>query len=262
MARNNSNNFFMGGLFVLGILVGLLIYQNFFPPTLVERVYSEQDGKVSITTRPLSFTEVYNSRMPVLAVKSDDNAGIVSYANIEVRSGKGRVLINTNPFVEPDTQFSAETAVNIAEKTAGVNLDDRDVILTFEANTSLVGGPSAGAAITIATLAAIQNKRPKEGVAMTGTIEPDGSIGQVGGVLEKAQAASEGGFKLFLVPKGFINLIYYEKQVKQRRVGPFVFQEVSYVPHKLDLAKYAMDKWKLEVKEVANIMEARTYFEV
>lgn len=263
MGRQTSNNFFLAGLFVLGVLLGMLIYQNIFPPTLVERIYSEgANGTVSVTVRPLSFTEVYTSRIPVLAVKSDDNTGIVSFANVEIRSGKGRVLINTNPFVEPDTQLSAETAVSIAQKLLSVDLTDRDIILTFEANTSLVGGPSAGGAITIATIAAIQNKKPDATVAVTGTIETDGTIGPVGGVLEKAGAAAAAGVKIFLVPKGSANLVYYERQITERRFGAFVIQEVNYVPKRLDLAQYAMDKWKMEIKEVANISEARGYFNV
>ncbi|MFH0971032.1 MAG: S16 family serine protease, partial [Candidatus Micrarchaeota archaeon] len=168
---------------------------------------------------------------------------------------------NTNPFVEPDTQFSAETAVKIAQKKTAADLNERDVILTFEANTTLVGGPSAGAAMAIATIAAIERKQlAGNAVAITGTIEADGSIGQVGGVLEKAQAAGESGTKLFLVPEGSITLVYYEKQIKQRNVGPFVIQEVSYLPRKLDLAEYAKDKWKMDVKEVADIDEAMNYY--
>ncbi|MFH1443710.1 MAG: S16 family serine protease [Candidatus Micrarchaeota archaeon] len=255
--------FLLAGILALGILIGILSYQSLFQPKIIERAYFEEaNGTVTVTTRPLSFTDIYNSKIPVLAVRSDDNAGILSFANIEIRSGKGRVLINTNPFVEPDTQYSAETAVTIAEKITGADMRERDVILTFEANTSLVGGPSAGAAITIAAIAAIEKEKLPGNIAITGTIEEDGSIGQVGGVLEKAQAASQSGITLFLVPEGSLNLVYYEKQVNERRIGPFVVQEVNYVPKKLDLAEYAMDKWKLEVKEVRNISEARAYFGV
>jgi predicted S18 family serine protease len=263
MGRKLPDFFASAGLLALGILIGILLYQTFLPPKLVEKVYYEgENGTVTVTTRPFGFTETYNSKIPVLAVKSDDNTGVMSYANVEIRSGKGRVLINTNPFVEPDTQYSAETASKIAEKATGVSLQDRDIILTFESNTTLAGGPSAGGAITIAMIAAIGNKKINPEVAMTGTIEDDGSIGPVGGVLEKAQAASENGIKIFLVPKGSINLVYYERQVTQRQVGPFVLSQVNYVPKKLNLATYAMEQWKLEVLEVANISEAQKYFGV
>jgi uncharacterized protein len=95
---------------------------------------------------------------------------------------------------------------------------------------------------------------------MTGTIEEDGTIGQVGGVLEKAQAAGESGFKIMLVPKGESKLVYYERQVTERKIGPFVLQEVGYIPKKLDLVQYAMEKWKMDVKEVENISEAAKIF--
>ncbi len=263
MARQKDDYFLLIGVFALGLFVGLLVYQNFFPPTIVERVFFEgENGTVTVTTRPLSVTEIFNAKIPVLAVKSDDNTGVVSFANIEIRSGKGRVLINTNPFVEPDTQFSAETAVKVAQQLAKVTLADRDVILTFEANTTLVGGPSAGAAMTVATYAALQNKKITPEVMITGTIEPDGSIGEVGGILEKAEAAGENGAKIFLVPKGSADLKYYERQVVERRIGPFVIQEVNYVPKSLDLKEYAMDKWGMEVEEVVNVEEAIEYFEL
>ncbi len=37
-------------------------------------------------------------------------------------------------------------------------------------------------------------------VMMTGMINPDGTIGPVGGILEKASAAASVGAKLFLIP--------------------------------------------------------------
>ncbi|MFH0972233.1 MAG: hypothetical protein V1835_06760, partial [Candidatus Micrarchaeota archaeon] len=106
MATKDSpgNSVLFAGIFVLGLLIGLFAYPNFFPQKLVERVFYEaENGSISVTTRPFSFTEAFNSKIPVLAVKSDDNTGVLSYVNVEIRSGKGRVLINTNPFVEPDT---------------------------------------------------------------------------------------------------------------------------------------------------------------
>ena len=63
-------------------------------------------------------------------------------------------------------------------------------------------GPSAGAALTIATIAALKHDSIRSDVVITGTINADGTIGQIGGVLEKAQAAKDIGAKLFLVPVG------------------------------------------------------------
>lgn len=241
-------------VFFIGVLGGLLVY----PAILGGLGGTEQtESPVHATLDPQA---VLSGRMPVLAVRSDNNAGIETYVDAEIQPGKGRVLINTNPFVEPDTQLSAETAVKVAENYTKTSLKDRDVIITFSADTQLVGGPSAGSSMTLALIAAMEGKTPNAKMAMTGTIESDGSIGQVGGVLEKAQAASEQGAKTFLVPKGQSVLTYYEPQVTQRQRGPFVIQEVQYVPKTLDLKEYANTTWGLDIWEVATIGQAAAAF--
>jgi Lon-like protease len=71
-------------------------------------------------------------------------------------------------------------------------------------NTQLVGGPSAGLAFTLAIIddltpgALTGGKR----VAVTGTINADGSVGEVGGVEQKAITARTNGVQLMIVPKG------------------------------------------------------------
>ena len=49
----------------------------------------------------------------------------------------------------------------------------------------LIGGPSAGAAIAVATVAAIEGKNVSKDAVITGTIEEGGYIGEVGAVFEK-----------------------------------------------------------------------------
>jgi uncharacterized protein len=77
-----------------------------------------------------------------------------------------------------------------------------DVIFSLNANVSVIGGPSAGAAMTIGTIALLLDKQLKPDVAITGTIEDGGYIGAVGGILEKATAAKRYGVELVLVPSG------------------------------------------------------------
>jgi PDZ domain-containing protein len=70
-------------------------------------------------------------------------------------------------------------------------------------DTSQVGGPSAGLAFTLAIIdqmtpgALTGGKR----IAVTGTIQPDGSVGAVGGVEQKAITARTNGVQLMIVPK-------------------------------------------------------------
>lgn len=87
----------------------------------------------------------------------------------------------------------------------GVSLVDQ-VSYTFpvdiDIDTGKVGGPSAGLAFTLAILDRMTPGQLTGGerVALTGTIELDGSVGPVGGVRHKAEAAIRQGATLFLVP--------------------------------------------------------------
>jgi len=79
-------------------------------------------------------------------------------------------------------------------------------------NTQLVGGPSAGLAFTLAIIDDMTPGSLTGGrqVAVTGTIAPDGAVGEVGGVEQKAITARTNGVQLMLVP---------EKEVKAARRG-------------------------------------------
>ena len=195
-----------------------------------------------------------------LAAVTAEGEGMLSLAEVEVKDGKGRVLFAMNPFVEPDTQLSAETAALVAQKFAHKSLKNKDVIYSIKAeNVQLVGGPSAGAALTAATIAAILHKNIRKDVIITGTINKDGSIGKVGGILEKAQAAAKAGIKIFLVPKGQGKITIYEKKVEEKRGPGFIFQTIEYVPKEVDLNKLMYEQHKMQVIEVSNIKEALKY---
>jgi Lon-like protease len=75
--------------------------------------------------------------------------------------------------------------------------------VNIKIDTQRVGGPSAGLAFT---LAIIDDLTPgsltgDKQVAVTGTIRADGSVGEVGGVEQKAITARTNGVQLMIVPK-------------------------------------------------------------
>ena len=87
----------------------------------------------------------------------------------------------------------------------GVSVRDRPLFeFPFEVNIDSgdVGGPSAGLAFTLALIDVLTPGDLTGGkrVAVTGTIELDGSVGPVGGVRQKTEAAVKEGAALFLVP--------------------------------------------------------------
>ncbi len=69
-------------------------------------------------------------------------------------------------------------------------------------NTTDIGGPSAGLAMTLGIIDAL-SKVSITGtlrIAATGTIDPHGNVGDVGGVAEKTIAVEQAGATVFLVP--------------------------------------------------------------
>ncbi len=65
-----------------------------------------------------------------------------------------------------------------------------------------IDGPSAGALMTAAVLAGFLGHEIDPSVTMTGTINPDGTVGPVGGIPHKIVGAAEAGKTLVLVPGG------------------------------------------------------------
>jgi PDZ domain-containing protein len=70
-------------------------------------------------------------------------------------------------------------------------------------DTSDIGGPSAGLAMTLAIIDNLTRGNLTGGkkVAVTGTIAPDGTVGEIGGISQKAVAVRAAHATLFIVPK-------------------------------------------------------------
>ena len=80
--------------------------------------------------------------------------------------------------------------------------DVEDLPVDVLVNTGRVGGNSAGLALTLSILDLITPGELTGGlqVATTGTIDPAGVVGPIGGIVQKVVAARDGGIDLFLVP--------------------------------------------------------------
>lgn len=63
-------------------------------------------------------------------------------------------------------------------------------------------GPSAGAAMAVGFIAVLKGEPIVRGVALTGTIQPDGRIGPVGAIPDKVRAAVREGYRTVLIPSG------------------------------------------------------------
>ncbi|GAA2026566.1 PDZ domain-containing protein [Yaniella flava] len=66
-----------------------------------------------------------------------------------------------------------------------------------------VGGPSAGLIFTLAMIDRMTEESITDGrhIAGTGTIDPDGTVGPIGGIQQKVSAAAQEGADIFLAPE-------------------------------------------------------------
>ena len=193
----------------------------------------------------------------IVAVQGKGSTGEIGQVLVEIRAGSGKVLVDTNPFVEPDTQYSAREAVEVAAEFTETTISDKDIIISFEIDGTMIGGPSAGAATTVALIAALEGKEVRQDVAVTGTIDEGGLIGAVGSVFEKAVGAEEQGITLFLVPGGQETVVYYEQHIDGRGQFRFPFKRVYYTTREIDLSAYFQGK--MEVRGVSTISDAVEY---
>lgn len=94
----------------------------------------------------------------------------------------------------------------------GVALTTKDLAFDFpfavDVQSERIGGPSAGLAFTLEVIDVLTPGELTGGrtVATTGTIELDGTVGEVGGVAQKTIAVRRSGADLFIVPSGELAL--------------------------------------------------------
>ncbi|MFT4311181.1 MAG: S16 family serine protease [Candidatus Woesearchaeota archaeon] len=141
--------------------------------------------------------------MTLLTVGTSGNQTFGGTADLylEIAPGSGRIFIDSFPLTQLDTQISTRYAKEIACNYSETDCDSIDFFYTIRARSSLVGGPSAGAAMAILTISLIEGIELDPKTVMTGTINSGGLIGPVSGIEEKAIAARQRGFENIVIPK-------------------------------------------------------------
>ncbi|MCZ7382696.1 MAG: hypothetical protein O8C64_14140 [Candidatus Methanoperedens sp.] len=152
-----------------------------------------------------SLTLVSRADYDVLAVDNNDVGHLIPLEVI-LRNGTGELLLNVaNVLLDQTLQSSAQTAVHVARDVARKSLTDKDVLINIQSPLQeqlLISGGSGGSAMTLTTIAAMQGKTMRKDVLITGTINDDHSIGQIGAPRAKGLAARDAGAVVFLVPLG------------------------------------------------------------
>lgn len=238
---------------LLGLAITTLLILFLSNNLKLEKLVIPNDSKK--IELPINYT--FSVSMIIPAVDSSGE-GVITKLKVYLLPGDGKTLVDINQLLFwVDTQQSIQIAKKVAESVTGVDLSKFDIIYSIEdINASIIGGPSAGAALTIATIAAIKGKEIREDITITGTINIDGTIGPVGGIIPKANAAKNHGATKILVPSGQGTQINYVPKEDCEKVGSFTFCRITYKREVVNVGKSI----GIEVIEVNNIKEALKHF--
>ncbi|MBR9692929.1 hypothetical protein GOV07_03270, partial [Candidatus Woesearchaeota archaeon] len=129
----------------------------------------------------------------------DERHGGTADLFLEMKPGNGQIFIDTYPLTRVDTQSSTRFANQVACAYVETDCSRYDFFYTIRAGSPVIGGPSAGAAIAVLTVAMLDGLELDSNMAMTGTINSGGLIGPVAGEKEKSMAAAEAGLTTVLI---------------------------------------------------------------
>ncbi len=239
---------FYVGYYIGGMNETIIIYHN---ETRTANVVTYIPYVVNESYSNVSFASI------IIPAITEEGEGITTVLTVQIIPGEGRVLANIDKLLFwTDTQNSIRTSSKVASNITGINLSNYDIIYTIKTNATAVEGPSAGASLAIATIAALEHKMIDPKVMITGAINHDGTIGPVGQILPKAKAAKDVGARLFLVPLLQSQEVMYKTRRYCEQIGPAQICTTEKIPKKVDISEEA----GIEVIEVENIQEALEHF--
>jgi predicted S18 family serine protease len=145
---------------------------------------------------------------------------------------------------QEDWRAAAWISAFSAAQTTNTLISDHEFMV--KPGTGHIGGPSAGMLMTATMVALIRGDAIQSGIGMTGTINPDGSIGPVGGIPNKLEGAHKNGIKKFGYPKGQ-RFSMNARDLNRKDGGPVEPE---------DLIKKGADLGGIEVVEIGDVYDA------
>jgi len=228
---------------------------------------SDLEGKLNNTPTGLSGTAKleapavmqkveYIEDYPFIRQQITD-IGSMMNISLEIKPGKGRILVDTKPLMGVVFQDAANTAVYLAQKKTGKDLSGSDIIFSIEAAHEIpsVDGPSAGALMTLLVVGGLENREFRKNMTMTGTIDKDGHVGEIGGVIEKAKAAKDSGKTLILLPGENSRLIQYVEKTRNF----YGISVIERVPEIIDTKDYIVNNIGINVEYIDNFDDVLKY---
>src|SRR5512137_222059 len=241
-------------LIVLGVC---LLCLSYVPSSVGIPAGEISEGSISLEYRNVT---VY---APAVSQLGTGYIGVISTITVSIQgNGSGRVFVDTLPLTDVDMQGSARLAVKVA--TALVSMDTQphldpltcDYFFVVRTTSPMIGGPSAGAIMTVAVIALLENWTLDNDTVMTGMINPDSSIGPIGGIPYKIDAAHSVGATRLIIPKG--QMTYTEMVTEDQENNGILWQNTY--PVTRNVSEYAQTNYGMEVFEVEDINDALLYF--
>ncbi|WZL73110.1 Lon family ATP-dependent protease [Clostridiaceae bacterium 35-E11] len=197
---------------------------NLLADTYSLSLYHQSNKNLIKISKDLLYEVIQMSRMaPLIRNKASDTLEKGRVFGMGVNGYLGRVLefegiafkaekkgqgtLRFNDTAGTMTKDSLFNAASVVRMVTGKNISDYDIHVNAVGGGK-IDGPSAGAAIVIAIISAIQNKAVRQDVAITGEISIRGKIKAVGGINEKIYGAQQAGMKKVIIPKDNIKDIH------------------------------------------------------
>ncbi len=217
---------------ILVLLLALLVHVQFLSQTQARTL---ERFTVRVHVPSIEFPEKEN-----MFSRGNVKGRLSTFVITLTHPGNGDIRIQTKAKTLLDLNASARIAFEVAGYVTFKDMSKYDVKVELETRAKAVGGPSGSAGITIGIIAALLGVQVKQDAAITGTILPDGTIGPVGYVVEKASGVSEAGLASFVIPS---------------------IEAGAYMDglSKHSLSEEIREKYGLKVYEASNVWEAFEY---
>jgi Lon-like protease len=170
---------------------GTIVAEPPLPDTPAEGVLEEWDVIVEVDGEPVDQPGEIGDLLQVGGV------GATHRLVIERGPRPRTIRRQITTVASPDDPDRAMIGILTSERIV-----DFEYPFPVDIDAGSVGGPSAGLAFTLAVLDHLTPGELTGGtqVAVTGTIELDGTVGPIGGIAQKAVAVRDRGYEVFVVP--------------------------------------------------------------
>jgi len=194
----------------------------------------------------VSAVDVHSEHsITLLAVSELQNGSLqggTASMTLQVKPGRGAIFIESYPLAKIDTQVATRLANEVACSFTEEKCYNYDFFYTINADSPIIGGPSAGAATALLTYAVLEDLELRDDFAMTGAIGSGGVITPVAGIKEKTQAAAEKQKSFVILP--ILSFTPYVEEFAKDNLTFNLSQNESITTHSLkleDLSNYSID---------------------